>query len=81
MYDMETPFLLGLRTMSRAVGVPISVNTVSKLTVSREKVSTAEGDVVMSSSMQLKHRRPSAPNRVKITYRNSFIYEKRTACR
>ena len=48
---MLTPFLLRLQTIRRAVGVPRSVKTVSKFTVSREKVSNADGDVVMLSSM------------------------------
>ena len=45
------PFLALLLTIRRAVGVPTPVNTVSKLTVSREKVSTSWGDVLMASLM------------------------------
>ncbi len=49
--DGETtiPLEALLATTSRAVGVFRSVNTVSKLTVSREKVSTSDGDVDMAS--------------------------------
>lgn len=50
--EMLTPFLSGLNTRRRAVGVPRSVNTVSKLTVSVEKRSLTDDDVVKSSEMQ-----------------------------
>lgn len=41
-----------LNTLRRAVGVPSSVKTVSKLSVSVLKVSMSEGEVVKSSSIQ-----------------------------
>lgn len=48
---MFNPFLARLDTIRRAVGVPKSVNTVSKLTVSRLNVSTSWGDVVTASDI------------------------------
>ena len=52
MLDIFTDFLALLYTFRRAVGVPRSVNTVSKLTVSAEKDSVADGEVVKSSEIQ-----------------------------
>lgn len=49
MLEMLTPLLLGFLTISRAVGVPRSVKTVPKLTVSVEKESFTPGDESMSS--------------------------------
>ncbi len=50
--EMTIPFFARFATISRAVGVPRSVKTVSKLTVSREKVSMSLGDVETASLIQ-----------------------------
>ena len=64
MEDMVTPFLLGLRTTSRAVGVPTPVNTVSKLTVSVENDRRASGEVVKSSDMHDEMIKPKRATKV-----------------
>ena len=56
--EIFTPFLLLLKTMSLAVGVVRSVNTVPKLTVSREKERVASGESVKSSLMHDEIQRP-----------------------
>lgn len=52
MDEITIPFFARFATTSRAVGVPRSVKTVSKFTVSRENVNTSEGDVLNESLMQ-----------------------------
>lgn len=51
MEEILTDFDARLYTLRRAVGVPTSVKTVSKLSVSVLKVSMSEGEVVKSSSI------------------------------
>ena len=73
---MLMPFLAGFFTMSRAVGVPRSVNTVSKFTVSREKASTSADEVVIPSSIHDTAIKPISPMSVIIKKRIVFIYAK-----
>ena len=77
MEEISTPFLLLLNTIRRAVGVPKSVNTVSKFTVSREKARIADEEVVIPSEIQDGSIKPRMVTRVKMRGKNLFIYEKR----
>ena len=70
---MFTDFLARLYTFRRAVGVPRSVNTVSKLSVSVENDSMSDDDVVKSSSMHDVTIKPTKPNSVKSKKRICLI--------
>ena len=75
--EITIPFLARLATTRRAVGVPRSVNTVSKFTVSREKVRISDEEVLTLSLMQeLTHTLIAAIN-VKRIKKAFLIYEKR----
>ena len=69
MEETTIPLEALLATTSRAVGVFRSVNTVSKLTVSREKVSTSDGDVDMASFIHPDVIKPISAASVKRMYR------------
>ena len=74
MDEIFIDFLEGLKTLRRAVGVPRSVKTVSKLTVSEENVKRSEGEVVKSSEMHEETRPPEmTARRENIKRRRWFI--------
>ena len=78
MEETTIPLEALLATTSRAVGVFRSVNTVSKLTVSREKVSTSDGDVDMASFIHPDVIKPISAASVKECIAFSHIKEKRS---
>jgi hypothetical protein len=55
------------------VGVPKSVNTVSKHTVSVEKVSTSDEEVDTASEIQATGIKPTAANNVRNKRKRNFI--------
>lgn len=77
MEDMRTPFLLRLNTFNRAVGVPRSVKTVPKLTVSVENASVADEESVKSSLIHEVDIKPNITSGINKMYFISFIYKKR----
>ena len=72
--EIFTAFLALLNTLRRAVGVPRSVNTVSKLTVSAEKLRISDGEEVKLSEMHpTMHGRSITMNKEGSNMRNFFI--------
>jgi len=78
MREMVTPFLLGFLTTRRAVGVPTPVKTVSKATVSVEKMSLSAGESVKSSLMQEVAIKPKRATNVNKSERIFFMIGKRS---
>lgn len=74
------PFFARFATTRRAVGVPKSVKTVSKLTVSLEKESTSVGEELNESLMQdVPHNPQIVITTIETKKKNGLIYKK-TSC-